>query len=87
MNKFRNRRAYNPRFGSNYAAAGVTALGLFVGWVTVVVAVVAGWVMNILDLIRMSSTMGPIGEWGLIVWMKIVGIFVFPLGAIMGWLT
>lgn len=50
----------------------ITVIGL---WLLLVI----GWVMNIVDLVAMESLNS-----GLAI-VRIIGIAVFPLGAIMGW--
>ena len=50
-------------------------------WIAFVVAVLVGWVMNIVQLIHLSGT----ATLTLGIILRIVGIFVPPLGAIMGY--
>lgn len=48
------------------------------------VAVFAGWIMNIIQCSQaMPATIGEVTPWLV---FKLVGIFVFPLGAILGWM-
>jgi hypothetical protein len=47
-------------------------------WIAVIIAMAAGWIMNIIDLINM-----PAGITGLFV-ARVAGIFIPPLGAILG---
>lgn len=55
---------------------------LFVGWILLGLAVFVGWIFNIIHLVSMvgSETVVFTVEFVL----RIVGIFVMPLGAIMG---
>ena len=46
---------------------------------SLLVFVLIGWVMNIMDLVKMDLTLT-----GLCV-LKIIGVFIPPLGAVMGW--
>jgi hypothetical protein len=40
----------------------------------------AGWILNIFQIAKMASVFTPYFV------LKIVGIFIFPLGTILGWL-
>ena len=40
---------------------------------------VVGWILNIIDLVKMNIELT-----GVVI-LKIIGIFVIPLGSIMGW--
>lgn len=44
-------------------------------------SIVIGWVMNIFKLV----TSGPVGLWEGLEIMRVLGIFIFPLGAVLGW--
>ena len=55
--------------------------GLILVWEGLVIAGVAGWVMNISQVIGMADA----GVTGLFV-LKCVGIAVAPLGAVLGWI-
>lgn len=44
-------------------------------------AIVVGWIMNIFKLV----ISGPVGLWEGIEIMRVLGIFIFPLGAVLGW--
>lgn len=57
----------------------VVALGALVAWIMLCIGVAVGWIMNIVDLAGMAVITGGEGI------LRIVGIFVFPLGAFMGW--
>lgn len=50
----------------------------FVLWLLVAVSVFYGWVWNIIDLVHMTG-----GITGIFV-VRVVGIFVVPLGAVLG---
>ena len=60
---------------------GLLALGIgwSIMWMLFGIAVVVGWVMNIIDLIGMNNVLST-GE-GIV---RVVGIFLPPLGAFMG---
>jgi len=51
------------------------------GFVTLIIIIlsICGWVMNIIEIIHMKSLTG-------LMIVKCIGIFVAPLGAILGWL-
>jgi len=42
---------------------------------------VVGWVLNIVAIFHS----GPMAEWSGVTIVRVVGIFVAPLGAVMGW--
>ena len=50
--------------------------------IAVGVVVLVGWVLNIISLINLAITGSPIT---LLVLLKIVGIFIPPLGALLGY--
>jgi hypothetical protein len=50
-------------------------------WVTFIVTLLTGYVMNIFDLIGMVSASA---TFGLEAVLRIIGVFVAPLGALMG---
>jgi hypothetical protein len=53
--------------------------GSFIVWVAFVGALVTGWIMNIVSLIHMTDPLSSgVGV------LRIVGIFLAPLGSIMG---
>ena len=43
---------------------------------------IAGWISNIFQIVSEAS--GPIATWGIMIFLKIIGIFVFPIGSILG---
>ena len=49
-------------------------------------AVIIGWAFNVLTLITMASSNAYATQLGMFI-VRIIGIFVFPLGAILGWVT
>jgi hypothetical protein len=57
----------------------IAAIGMLVAWIMLVVTILIGWIMNIADLANMSDIVTGEGI------LRIVGIFVFPVGAFMGW--
>ncbi|EFR7340379.1 hypothetical protein H0R35_003240 [Salmonella enterica] len=54
---------------------------LFWVYVAIVVAGFAGWAMNIVKIFDA----GPISEWTAAVLVRVIGVFVAPIGAIFGW--
>jgi hypothetical protein len=61
--------------------SGFHLLGLYVTYAVVALAALAGWVMNIITIAHSSFDVLT----GMLV-LRIVGIFVGPIGAILGWL-
>jgi hypothetical protein len=57
----------------------IAAIGILVAWIMLVVTILIGWIMNIADLANMSDIVTGEGI------LRIVGIFAFPVGAVMGW--
>lgn len=57
-------------------AAVMGSFGLI--WLVVVIGVIVGWIMNIFDVIGVSTPLNAEDA------LHIVGIFIVPLGAIMG---
>ena len=60
--------------------AGLGASGVIL-WVCFWIAVLVGWVINIVDLVGMIGG----NQLTTLFVARIVGIFFFPLGAILGW--
>lgn len=56
-------------------------VGLSLAFLGLFVAAVIGWVKNIIQLINIG-----VGEITTVFVVKCIGIFVAPLGAIMGWI-
>ena len=55
-------------------------VGIFyVGYLLVVVALIIGWVMNILKIVAWEESMGMLV-------VRAIGVFIGPLGGVMGWL-
>ena len=50
-------------------------------YLSAIVALVLGWVFNIVQLVTLSS-----GAINALFVIKVVGIFVAPLGAVLGWI-
>lgn len=48
----------------------------------VILILVIGWILNVISIINLASSDAPIT---MLYVFKIVGIFVFPLGAILGY--
>lgn len=61
--------------------SGFLLVGLYVTYAAVAIAALAGWVMNIITIAHSSFDVLT----GMLI-LRIVGIFVGPIGAILGWL-
>jgi hypothetical protein len=60
----------------------VLLLGMYVGlYVGLPVLVVWGWILNILDLLHMHEVLSGLGI------LRVVGIFLPPLGAVLGFFS
>ena len=58
-------------------------IAAFVMWALLAVGCISGWVMNVIALWNLAVAGGPITmEAG----MRAAGVFIAPLGAILGWL-
>lgn len=62
----------------NGAFAGAIA---FIFVVALILGAVFGWVFNILALIKA----GPLATWAALEVFRVIGIFIAPLGAVLGW--
>ena len=51
-------------------------------YMAVVVAGVAGWIMNLIDVVHLAVANSPVTTMFAV---RILGIFAFPLGALLGW--
>lgn len=60
---------------------GLGIAGIFL-WIALWVAMFIGWVLNIIALVH--SVSGPVTT---LFVLRIVGIFAFPLGGILGWVS
>jgi hypothetical protein len=58
-----------------------TVMSLSIGWMLVVLAVMVGWVMNIVTLVQHVND--PVT---IMTALRVVGIFVAPLGGVLGYL-
>jgi hypothetical protein len=45
-------------------------------------AMAVGWILNVISLFNMAMTDSPVTTMFV---LKIIGIFIFPLGSILGW--
>lgn len=63
----------------NIGAASIC--GILVFWLAIVVTIGMGWVMNIMALFNSA---GPVLETGVGI-VRLIGVFIVPVGAIMGW--
>jgi hypothetical protein len=72
---------YFIRIGNNkqYVTA-TTFWPVFLGMLSLIIAIGAGWVMNIVDLLTKDYAAITVE-----VVVRVVGIFLVPLGAILGW--
>lgn len=52
-----------------------------IGYALVIVALVIGWVMNIIKLLGSPEVV----QWTVLEVLRVVGIFVAPLGGVLGW--
>lgn len=59
-------------------------LGAGAAWIAVAIALVVGWVLNIVALFGLASA--PVTEVTLMFILRVVGIFVPPLGGVLGYL-
>lgn len=55
---------------------------LVIIWVIVVLAAISGWVMNIIKIIDSGFVLA---QWGGLQVARVIGVFLAPLGAILGW--
>jgi hypothetical protein len=67
---------------SDETAGIVVGAGVLLLYTVLVLGGLAGYVMNVVDLIREIN--GPIGA---LVVVRVIGLFLFPLGAILGWVA
>ena len=56
-------------------------LTIFVIWVTVIAGALYGWIINIVTLAHMCCEVS-----GMLI-LRAVGIFIFPLGVVMGYIS
>lgn len=59
-------------------------LGAGAVWIAVAIALVLGWVLNIITLVSLAT--GPVTDVTLMFILRVVGIFVPPLGGVLGYL-
>lgn len=61
------------------------ALGIFgvIAYIALWVALVVGWIFNIFDLVK--AAIGPGAHLTLLIALRVLGIFVLPLGGVLGW--
>ncbi len=52
-----------------------------VGWFALWLALIIGWIMNIVQVVQLASE-----PFSTLLAVKLVGILVAPLGAILGWI-
>ncbi len=57
------------------------ATGLFTLWAFAVIGMFIGWVLNIVALLNIEMFI-----WSGIQILRIIGIFIFPLGGVLGWI-
>lgn len=70
--------ASNPSVG--------TAIAFFTVWATVIVAILVGWVANVVQTIHMLVSLDRITDitgYGV---LQIIGIFTGPVGSVLGWI-
>lgn len=61
--------------------ASLGAVGI-VAWLLVILALVVGYVHNIIDVVHLALSNSPVT---VLMLMRVVGIFAMPLGGILGW--
>ena len=54
-------------------------VGASIAFLVILALFIIGWILNIIDLIKMDIELT-----GVVI-LKIIGIFIVPLGSIMGW--
>ncbi|MGB6105667.1 MAG: hypothetical protein WBF88_17630 [Pusillimonas sp.] len=57
--------------------------GALIAWYAVCIAALIGWVMNIVKIFQIPLSLG---DWGAFEIARVIGVFLAPLGAVMGWL-
>ncbi|MEG1123095.1 MAG: hypothetical protein RSE62_12925 [Citrobacter sp.] len=50
-------------------------------FISVIIAGFIGWIMNIVTIFHS----GPIAEWTATTIVRIIGVFIAPIGAVLGW--
>lgn len=64
-----------------FDSKGTILTGLWVAWFAVVVIGLIGWVMNIVKIFQIAQ---PIADWGAFEVARVIGVFLAPLGAALG---
>lgn len=52
-------------------------------WYAVGIAGLIGWILNIVKIFQIPMSLG---DWGAFEIARVVGVFLAPLGAVLGWL-
>lgn len=52
-------------------------------WVSACIAGLVGWVQNIVKIFQIPMSLG---DWGAFEIARVIGVFLAPLGAVLGWL-
>ncbi len=55
----------------------------WVMWFAICIAGLTGWVLNLVKIFQIGFT---VAEWGGFEVARVIGVFIFPLGAALGWL-
>jgi hypothetical protein len=61
----------------------LSSLSIFLVMVTIVVSFI-GWILNLINVINSNETLATLTLKGI---LQVVGIFVVPLGSLLGWIV
>jgi hypothetical protein len=56
------------------------------GFVLFWIAAVVGWIANIVQIFRVDGPLAEASTWTVLLAIKVVAVFLAPLGAVMGWI-
>lgn len=63
-------------------AKNAAVTGIVGAWLSLIIAAAVGWCLNVY---KIFTTSVPLAEWGVMEVMRIVGVFIAPLGAVLGY--
>jgi len=66
-----------------FDAKGTFAVSALVAWFAIGIAGLVGWIMNIVKIFQIGM---PLADWGAFEIGRVVGVFLAPLGAVMGFM-
>lgn len=66
-----------------FDAKGTLVGGAVVAWFALCIAGLIGWIMNIVKIFQIGM---PLADWGAFEIGRVVGVFLAPLGAVMGFM-